>query len=90
MANPKNPPAIPKSHTPNCVEFIIKNNNESDERNKNYILIALSFTERIYFIRVWADYCEISKRAKFYNRILKMIPFGTESLILIMQKDQDA
>ena len=52
-------------------------------------MIALSFTERIYFIRVWADYCELSKRAKFYNRIFKMIPYGTESLILLMQKDQD-
>ena len=51
-------------------------------------MIGVTFHERLYFIRVWNDYCEISKRAKFPLRILKLSPYKKEGIIIILKGEE--
>ena len=79
MPNPKNPPFIPRLHIYNCIEYF--------RPREGDLLIAVSFTERVYFIRIWPDYCEVSKRVKFLHRILRVINFKQEGVIFVCSKE---
>ncbi len=59
----------------NCIHFY---------KRQKYILVGATFGDKLYFVRIWSDYCEKSKRVKFPLIIEELNQISNDGILVIL------